>query len=91
MVAVPADSGVKIPETVSSAPPWIAKVRAGLNAPVPCTLSEQVDVCVSSMEVGEQETLTEVIADCVAGAATLAFPPATQPEIAISAPAAAKR
>jgi hypothetical protein len=62
MVAVPAAVGVKTPDELI-VPPVAAQVTAELNAPVPCTVAVQVDVCVVRMVAGEQSTETEVIVD----------------------------
>ncbi|MGD0482243.1 MAG: hypothetical protein ABSA42_18895 [Terracidiphilus sp.] len=42
-------------------PPVAAQVTAELKAPAPCTVAEQVDVCVVRIELGEQITETDVI------------------------------
>ena len=60
MVAGPAAVGVKTPDELM-VPPVAAQVIAELNAPVPCTLAVQVDVCVVRMDAREQSTETEVI------------------------------
>jgi hypothetical protein len=60
MVAVPAPAGVKTPDELI-VPPVAPQVTAELNAPAPCTVAEQVDVCVVRMELGEQITETDVI------------------------------
>src|ERR1039458_2176883 len=60
MVVLPAAVGVKTPDELI-VPPVAAQVTAELNAPVPCTVAVQVDVCVVRMDAGEQSTETEVI------------------------------
>ena len=60
MVAGPAAAGVKTPDGLI-VPPVAAQVIAELNAPAPCTVAEQVDVCVVRIELGEQITETDVI------------------------------
>ena len=59
-VAGPAAAGVKTPEELI-VPPVAAQVTAELKAPAPCTVAEQVDVCVVRMELGEQVTETDAI------------------------------
>jgi hypothetical protein len=61
MVAVPAPEGVKTPDELM-VPPVAAQVTAELNAPVPCTVAVQVDVCAVRMAAGEQSTETVVMA-----------------------------
>jgi hypothetical protein len=73
MVAVPVPAGVKTPDELI-VPPVAAQVTAELNAPVPCTVAVQVDVCVIRMAAGEQSTETEVIAGCWPLTATVALP-----------------
>jgi len=60
IVAVPDVVGVKTPDEVI-APSVAVQFTAELKAPVPCTAAEQVEVCVVSIEAGEQATETEVI------------------------------
>jgi hypothetical protein len=64
MVAVPVAVGVKTPDELM-VPPVADQVTAELNAPVPCTVAVQVDVCVVRMDAGEQSTETEVMAGVV--------------------------
>ena len=59
-VDVPAAVGVKTPDELI-VPSVAAQVTAELNAPVPCTVAVQVDVCVVRIELGEQLTETDVI------------------------------
>ena len=73
MVAAPAPLGMKTPDALI-VPPVAAQVTAELNAPVPCTVAAQVDVCVIRMAAGEQSTETDVIADCWPLTATVALP-----------------
>jgi len=62
MVAVPVPVGVKTPEVVI-VPSDAVQETAELYDPVPCTVAEQVDVCVVRIEAGEQIAKTEVIVD----------------------------
>jgi hypothetical protein len=59
IVAVPEAVGVNTPEDVI-VPPVAVQVTAELYAPVPCTVAEQVDVWIVSMNAGEQTTETDV-------------------------------
>jgi hypothetical protein len=63
MVAVPAAKGVKSPVLLT--PPVvdvpIDQITAELNPPVPVTVAEHTAVCAVVIELGEQETPTEVI------------------------------
>jgi hypothetical protein len=43
-------------------PPVAVQVTAELKAPVPVTVAVQAEVCVVRMDVGEQATVTEVMA-----------------------------
>ena len=61
IIAVPADVGLNTPEDVI-VPSVAAQATVELYAPVPCTVAEQLDVCVVRMDAGEQITETEVIA-----------------------------
>jgi hypothetical protein len=90
IVAVPAFAGVKTPDGVI-APPLTLQVNAGLNAPVPCTVAVQVDVCVMRIEVGEQVTLTDVMVVCGAGPEVFMLPLEMHPDSAAKTPAAANR
>jgi len=65
IVTVPAAVGVNTPEDVI-VPFDAAQVTAELYDPVPCTVAEQVDVCVARMDAGEQPTVIEVIEGDVA-------------------------
>jgi hypothetical protein len=58
-LAEPAPDGVKTPEEVI-VPPVAVHVTALLNAPVPATVAEQVDVCAVLIEAGEAETVIPV-------------------------------
>lgn len=62
IIAVPAAIGLNTPEDVI-VPSVAPQVTAELYAPVPCTVAEQLDVCVVRMDAGEQTTETEVTAD----------------------------
>ena len=62
IIAVPADVGLNTPEDVI-VPSVAAQATVELYAPVPCTVSEQLDVCVVRIDAGEQATETEVIVD----------------------------
>ena len=77
-LAVPAPLGINTPE-VEIVPPVADQVTPVLNAPVPCTVAEQVDVCVVRMELEEQETDTEVIVGDVGGVLFALPPPPPQP------------
>lgn len=64
IAAVPAAVGVKTPEEVIE-PPVADQLTALLNAPVPVTVAEQVEVWLVRMEAGEQLAETEDIVETV--------------------------
>jgi hypothetical protein len=57
--ALPAPEGVKTPAEVME-PPLADQVTAVLNAPVPLTVAEQVEVCAVVMEAGDATTTMPV-------------------------------
>jgi hypothetical protein len=61
IVAIPAAAGVKMPEELIE-PSVVDQFTAELNAPVPCTVAMQVEVCVVRMDAWVQTTDTLVIA-----------------------------
>lgn len=59
-MAVPAAEGVSSPVEVM-VPPVAVHVTALLNDPVPATVAAHCDVCAVVIEVGEAETVTDVM------------------------------
>jgi hypothetical protein len=60
ITAVPTPEGVNTPAEVI-VPSVAVQVTAELYDPVPCTVAAQAEVCVVSMEAGEQAAETDVI------------------------------
>ncbi len=71
-VPVPAPDGVKIPPAVM-VPPVAVQVTAVLNAPVPDTVAEHVEVCAVVIEDGIAATAIPVTVTGVAGDDTVIF------------------
>jgi hypothetical protein len=77
IVAVPVAEGVKTPEGEME-PSVAAQVTAEFEAPVPCTVAAQAEVCVVKMDDGEQTTATPVM---VGGTVTVTV---AEPDLVVS-------